>query len=69
MSLSNIEVDLYEARQIAKSKGYIVVVKPFEFMLFRRAEPKNVFVGKRTTAKAMLKLVEQTCVDKPNIAL
>lgn len=56
--------DLYEARQICRFKGYFIVVKPTEFLLFRKAEPKSVFVGKRSTATAMLALVRKV-VDTP----
>lgn len=64
--MTDAKTAFYDAKQIAKSKGYFVVAKPTCFLLFREAVPNNVFVAKRTTSVGMLQLVKQVCVDKPN---
>lgn len=52
---------LREAKQIAQDNGYFVVTrydKGGEFyLLYRRCEPNNVFVGKRKGITAIYKLV------------
>lgn len=43
-----------EARSIARSKRCFVVTKPGYWLLYRECTPRNVCVGKRSSAAALL---------------
>jgi hypothetical protein len=46
-----------EAVAIAQEHGLFIVEKNGEFRLFRRMEPKPVFIGKRGTTDGLRRLV------------
>jgi hypothetical protein len=65
---SNI-VKLGHCKQIARDNGHFVVEKPIvdtsghrvstEYLLYRQALPKNVFVGKRQGINDLLSLIKK----------
>lgn len=48
-----------EARSIARSKRCFVVTKPGYWLLYRESVPRNVCVGKRSSASALLQLAKK----------
>lgn len=50
---------LKEAREIALSKRCFVVEKPGYWLLYRECTPRNVCVGKRSSASALLQLAKK----------
>lgn len=59
---------LLHAKQIARDHGYFVVAIPFrdkngdpktKFLLYREADPRNVYVGKRQTIAALHSFVKK----------
>lgn len=49
---------LKHAKAIAKEHGLFVVELPGKYLLYREAEPRNQFVGKRKTIDALMSLVK-----------
>lgn len=57
---------LKEARQIAKDHGMFVVEKPGKFHLYRKSEPKNIYLGFRSDIGEFRRFVERCAYkDKP----
>jgi hypothetical protein len=48
-----------EARDIARGKRCFVVTKPGYWLLYRESSPRNVCVGKRSKAAALLALAKK----------
>ena len=48
-----------EAKTIARSKRCFVVAKPGYWLLYRESLPRNVCVGKRSKASALLALAKK----------
>ena len=48
-----------EARSIARLKRCFVVTKPGYWLLYRESVPRNVCVGKRSSASALLQLAKK----------
>ncbi|AFB83338.1 hypothetical protein KAK25_00050 [Pseudomonas phage vB_Pae-Kakheti25] len=48
-----------EARSIARSKRCFVVTKSGYWLLYRESVPRNVCVGKRSSASALLQLAKK----------
>lgn len=51
------------ARDVAKRYGLFVVIKG-DYLLFRSAEGRNMFIGKRKKAKALYSFVKQVTGHK-----
>lgn len=49
-----------EARKIAREKRCFVVTKPGYWLLYRESVPRNVCVGKRSSAAALLALAKKS---------
>lgn len=49
-----------EAKAIARSKRCFVVTKPGYWLLYRESQPRNVCVGKRSSAAALLALAKKS---------
>jgi hypothetical protein len=52
------------ARTVARRYGLFVVVKPDNYLLYRTAEGRNIFIGKRKHAKNLYELTKQTTGHK-----
>jgi hypothetical protein len=52
------------ARTVARRYGLFIVVKPDTYLLYRTAEGRNIFIGKRKAAKNLYELVKQTTGHK-----
>lgn len=56
---------LRHAKMIAKEGGCFIVEKGGydnkEFLLYRECQPRNVFVGKRSTVEGILSLTKKVC--------
>lgn len=48
-----------EARDIAKPKRCFIVTKPGYWLLYRECTPRNVCIGKRSSAYGLLQLVKK----------
>jgi len=54
-----------EACRIASDNGMFVVEKPGRYLLFRKAQPKNVFVGSRSDVAEFRRFVEKASTTIP----
>jgi hypothetical protein len=58
------------AQAIANKSGCFVAKKQkgltdYEFYLYRKTQPRNILVGKRSSTEALLKLVKNATVSIP----
>ena len=49
---------MHEVRTLAHSKRCFVVTRQSNWLLYRKAEHKNIFIGKRTSINGLLKLLK-----------